>query len=125
MTDDDNLQIDDIIGSTHILDLIADILEFKISSDEHYFMQCEAIWILTNLATVQDDEYIQMILASKLNFEEDDEVPDISIDMLHKKSKLLASIDSIMKEFLDEGSKDFKTINLIMLFFQNIALTGN
>ena len=45
--------------------------------------------------------------------------------MLQKKSKLLASIDSIMKEFLEEGSKDFKTTNLVMLFFQNIALTGN
>ena len=50
------LHLDEIICATRILELIGDILQFKINSDEHYFMRCEALWILTNLAAVPEDE---------------------------------------------------------------------
>ena len=58
----------DIIGQTNILELIAEILEYEVSSEEQYFMRCEAIWILTNLATVEEDDELQMILSNQITY---------------------------------------------------------
>ena len=87
-------------------------------------MRCEALWILTNIAAVPEDECVQMILASKLVYDEDTYEENYQIDMQYKKSALLRYIDDWMKTFIQEGCKDFKTMNLILLFLRNVAESG-
>ena len=61
----------EVVNNTYILELIGDILSLPITTDELYFIRCETLWILTNLAFVDQEFDMKLILASQLNYTED------------------------------------------------------
>ena len=63
---DEEPPVSEVINSTSILEIIASILDFKVTNDELYFLRCEALWMLINLATVEETHDMEIILASTL-----------------------------------------------------------
>ena len=88
-----------------------------------YFLRLEAIWILINLAYVNKRE-MAVICASIIPVASYISEDKLMADLNSKTSIILSKVDNLIREKMNQGCKDIKTLNMMFHFLSNCIATG-
>ena len=84
-------------------------------------MRLEAIWILNNLATTNDQDSISFFFSPSFIQDEEPMLQEECEEINEGKSVLLEALNGILIEVSDGGFSDLKTLNLVFQALTNLV----